>query len=274
MSWRFIMTSVALISVPASASVVHAQDMLAQAEQAYLEVDFPQTERMAQAALEAGGNNERRMIRIYQLIGLARSVEGDNDGSRAAYMRMLALDPDIEVDRNQPPHLRASFQEARGYWANRTERFETQMRASRAQGAIRVMLTDPIRMAATIVLYTRISGDIEFAETRVPPRSSQLISVEAIEDGESVEYYAVVIDAYDNTLITYGNEDEPHRIGRLPEASAPREGSSAPRESVLRSPVFWAITGSLLVAGGVTAGILIGSNDFGVLNSTLSVQAQ
>jgi hypothetical protein len=224
--------------------------------------------------LEAGNNGQRQMIRIYQLIGLSRSVSGDMDGSRSAYMRMLALDPNIEVDRNQPPHLRAPLQEARGYWANRIERFAVELRASRAQGAVRITLTDPMRMASNIVLFSRSAGTIAFDESRLAPRSSQLAPVEEIGEGGAAEYYAVITDAYGNTLISHGNEDEPHRIGELPSVG---EGTAAPVEAgvpLFRSPVFWSITGGLLLAGGITAGVIIANTDFGVLRSTLSVQAQ
>lgn len=249
-----------------------AQDLLEQAEEAYLQVDFDEAARLAQGALETGDNDARRVFRIYQIIGFARAVAGDAEGARNAYMRMLAVRPDAQGDRDQSPQLRAPLLEARGYWANRSERFGLDLLPSTAQRGMRVRLSDPLRMAASITLYTRSLGDFSYDEARLPPRSSQLTPVSQLGDGEAIEYYAAIYDPYGNQLFTVGSEDEPRRFGELATVAATPAQNDSNQGSLFRSPVFWSIAGAVLVAGGVTAGLLIANQERGQLRSRYSIQ--
>ena len=89
---------------------------------------------------------------------------------------------------------------------------------------------------------------------------------------EAIEYYAAIFDPYGNILFTLGSEDEPRRFGELVTAVNSPEPVEPEGDSFFRSPIFWSIAGAVLVAGGVTTGLLIANQERGLLRSRYSIQ--
>lgn len=246
--------SLALAASLGAAPVAAQDDPLPAAEQAYLEVDFERTYELARRALEDGGQPLARLTRIYQLMGIAAAAQGLEEESRDAYIRMLALDPQAEVDRNLSPRLRSPFMEARGFWTSRSERLGAEARVVRSRALVRVRLVDPLEMASAVVVYARgAHGD--YREHRSEAGPSTVVELDELLEADAVvEYYVQVLDAHGNRLIEIGDEFEPEVSGEA--AERPTEGPLEPDDGdggggALRSPWFWIVAVAVLAGAGV-----------------------
>ncbi len=239
-------------ALPAGASA-QTRDIIGEAEEAYLNVDFDATLALAEEALESGRLTPDRVVRVYELIGVAAAASGDEDRARDAYKKMLALQPDSTVDTNLAPRLRAPFMEARGFWSTRSDTFAAEVRLVRQQSGLRVLLTDPISMATEIRVLTRVEGEMTpMHETRVPPSASALIEVPGLPDADRIEYVVQVLDANGNRLFDLGTEDEPNVVGRDPRPIVVGGGDR-------RIPVWvWAVVGGVIAAAAVGVGLYFG----------------
>lgn len=229
---------------------------LAQAEQSYLDVDFAAALTAAQEALREGGHTPQELMRIYQLLGVCSSAEGHAERARDFFLRMLAIDPDAELDDTVPPRLRAPFLEARGIVGARPTRLGVEVGIARAQSAVHVALTDPFQVGQTVVLHARIEGQAEFTTAEERARASIDMPLAGSGDADRVEYWLEVRDPFGNQVLTQGTEFEPRVVGRMSVATGPAAGGGA-GVNVLEEPWFWIVVG-VVVAGGATAGAVLG----------------
>ena len=254
---RVLVLTVLLAALLSNSSLAVAQSALAEAEAAYQEIDYERTQERASAALRDGGLSKRQLVRTYELLGIAEAAAGDSDASRDAYVRMLAIDPDAQVDADLSPRFREPFMEARGYWSSRRAQLDVEVRFDRARGALRVLLSDPVGMASQIRVLSRLPGTIEYAEARRPANESVRFEVDGAVGTGAIEYLLRVEDEHGNTLIERGTEEEPNQMGRLSGAvSGGGAGSTDDPDgggSILKSPWFWVVTGVVLVGAGAGA---------------------
>ena len=230
-----------------SASAQDGKQLLKDAEDAYLNVDFEESRKLSLSALEYGGNSVKQLVRIYELIGIAAAAEGDEEASRDAYIKMLALSPDAEVDESIAPQLRSPFMEAKGYWSSKSEGLSVRTRYVGNQNKLRATLTDPLGMGSELVLHFRPEGDgSEYTEARVASDEDKLM----FEVGEGpVEYYLELVDEYDNSLYSVGTEFEPEVAGnKAAETGGLDLGLRKPEKkvSIFKKPWFWIMTGVVL----------------------------
>ena len=240
-----------------AASSVHAQNTISEAEEAYLNVDFERTLELCDQALREGNHSPERVTRIYELMGVAHAANGDEDASREAYIKMLALDPESQVDTNLSPRLRSPFMEARGHWATRSERLTLDARLVRARASLRVIVTDPVSMATEVRVLTRVAGEMgEMNETRYPVEESRLVEVDGLPDADQIEYVVQLLDAHGNAIRQLGTEDEPRVVGRDPTTSGGVVGGGNDGGGI---PVWvWGVVGGVAAAAGLGLGLYFG----------------
>ena len=101
---------VLLAGVPALAD---ERATLERAEAAYAAVDFETARTESRAALAAGGHEPTDTLRLYTLLGISASALGDEDAARAAFRRVVALDPALRLDKSLSPKIRSPFLEFR-----------------------------------------------------------------------------------------------------------------------------------------------------------------
>ncbi len=266
---RGLFTLVVLVVTLLSSPTADAErgGTLSRAETAYEQVDLEGTLEQARQALEDGGHNRRQLIRIYELIGVSAAALGEEDESRAAYLRMLALAPDAQVDRNLSPQMRSPFLEARGYWVAHSERLEASESYSDRNDSVRIQLSDPLEMADTILVYCRIDDEEEFTEISEPAREIVGVELPGAQRAESIEYYIVILDQHGNNIIELGNEVEP-----LTEGGAGEGGDGG---GISRRRTLWivlSVVGATLVTAAVATGIAVGtSSDDGGIRTDVSV---
>lgn len=237
-------------------------DELRQAEQAYLRVDFEATLQHARSALEEGGRSRNELTRIYQLQGISAAALGREEDARDAYVRMLALDPGHEMDRNLAPRLRGPFLEARGYWTAQSDRLEAQVVLAREEGGLRVSVSDPLDMAGAVVLRARPAGAASWSETRVPAVGHQLVPIPGAAEATQVEYALEVLDAHGNRIVEQGTVGAPRTVGRAGLTASGPVREEPEGDSILASPIFWTIAGAIVV--GATIGIAVAASDTSV----------
>ena len=255
-------------STIATAALAQEAGSLELAEQAYLQIDFAETLEHATAAIESGTLTSAQLVRAYQLVGIAAAALEQEEESRDAYIRMLALDPSREVDRNLAPRLRSPFLEARGYWTARSDRLEANVGLDREEGALTVRFSDPLDMAQLVVVWARVAGSAEWEQVRRPAADSISIPLEGAADAGRIEYAVAVLDFHGNRLIEVGTPNDPRSIGEAQLTDAPpivaedEEGGG-----VLSSPVFWVVAGAVIVGAGVGGYFLLSDDAPGVQTS-------
>jgi hypothetical protein len=187
---------------------------LARAEEAYLRVDFEATREAAQEALRAGGHNRRRLTRIYQLLGIAGAALEDEEASREAYIRMLAIDEGAALDRSLAPRLRQPFLEARGFWSSRSDRLAAVVTLARPRGALHIEMVDPLGMIARWAIHARIDGGDEIYEREGTMEESIYVALPGLREARRVELALEVFDELGNRVVEIGTADEPYVIER------------------------------------------------------------
>lgn len=259
-----------VLIVPAVASA-QGREALARAEEAYLRVDFQATIENASQALESGSMSAADLVRVYQLVGISAAALEDEDRSREAYIRMLALDPSREVDRNLAPRLRSPFLEARGYWTGRSDRLEADVRFDDDERTLEIALSDPLSMAQLVVIWARPERTARWQQVRRPAAPS--ITVELEGSGSRVEYAVAVLDVHGNRLIELGDPASPRSVGEAALEPSTEDGRDEAGGSVLASPIFWTVAGALLLAGGIGGYLLLSNGEPGVRTAvTIGVQ--
>lgn len=259
----------ALFACSAFASYALAQEAepLARAEEAYLRVDFAATLEHATVAIESGALSPAQTVRAYQLVGIAAAALERDEESRDAYIRMLALDPAREVDRNLAPRLRSPFLEARGYWTARSDRLEAVVGLDRGEGALTVRFTDPLSMAQMIVVWARVFGSAEWERARRPAAPAVTVPLEGAAEAGRVEYALAVLDFHGNRLIELGTPNDPRSIGEAQVAEAPPVEEPDEDGSVLGSPIFWGVAAAVIVGAGVGGYFVLSQGSPGVETS-------
>jgi len=259
-------------AVPCAAGTARAQDALEQAENAYLQVDFESTLEHAIAALESGGNGPRRVTRVFELMGIAAAALEREEVSRQAYIRMLALDPEAEVDQNLAPRLRSTFLEARGFWTARSDRLAAEAAMVRSRGAVKIEVTDPLDMAVRVRVGARIEGESVFQDVTMDAGPAVWMPLEGLANADRIEYFAHVLDEHGNRIVELGGPDEPRVLGRSGLAGtggggsggggggASGGGGGGPSDGgsdLLASPVFWGVLGGAAVLAGIVGFVLL-----------------
>ncbi|MCS6797290.1 MAG: hypothetical protein NZ898_01955 [Myxococcota bacterium] len=228
-------------------------DPLVAAETAYQQVDYESVVQHAAAALAAGGRSPAETARIYQLLGLSAAALDEPERAREAFLRMLALTPDVPVDRSLAPQLRSPWLEARGWWAARTDRLGVRVSWARARRAIRIDLVDPLAMAASVRIRWRGGPDGALNEERFEVGGALYVPVGDAGRSEPIEVIVEVLDEHGNRLFELGSEDAPEVVpgtGPMAGANAATEalgvGEQQPRSddgrshgTMFSSPVFW-----------------------------------
>jgi hypothetical protein len=194
------------------------------------------------------------MVRIYEFVGMAAAALENADLARDAYTRLLALDPDFQLDEGLSPRFREPFLEARGYWAAQSDRLAAQVILARARGALRVDLTDPLAMGRTLRVLSRLEGEDEYHEAELPSAPQTYVEIPRFSEASRVEYVVQVLDGHGNRLVEIGNEDAPEVAGR---AAAGQDVETEPPSRAW----IWAVIGvgaAVVVASVVATGVVLG----------------
>ena len=229
-------------------------------EDAAEQVDFPRVVQTARAVLEAGALTPRELARAHQLLAAALSFQGDDDGARTAYARMLAADPTAQPDATVPPRLQGPFHAARAAGAS------LGADVSWVGPQITIRVHDPLDLVVRAEVYAMppVGGDpVLVLANALEPRGHGAQRVEApagdpdaaegngkrvvgsvddaYRDSEGVlRYFVRLRDGQHSTWWSFGTADAPraHLRPRAPylDASATSPQPAAAASSAVASP--------------------------------------
>lgn len=194
-------------------------DPLEAAEQAYRDVDFETQRDEATRALEAGNNDRARLAQLYRLLGIAHAALDEREAAKAWFQRLLALEPDFELERALSPRLRSPYLEARGFWDVASARLSIDVTPGSPSEDLRLSVHDPLDMVARVrvramgntpVLVVE-SGAPEIVVTRseLAPHSGRPLQAELLDGHGNV----VLARALPPTMTTLAEAEHPERGG-------------------------------------------------------------
>jgi len=179
-----------------------------QAEVAYAAVDFDRTRELATAALIRGGNSVRQTERLYFLLGIADAALGQNAEARNAFIALLAINPDLHLDRTLSPKLRAPYAEALGFWRSSSARLAATATPNRSGDELLVEISDPVDMVKLVAVQSRAAGD-DFATNFHAAGGRRELSLPL---GNRREFVISLLDEHKNAIFQLGSRVKPLRF--------------------------------------------------------------
>ncbi len=237
---------------------------LVAAETAFAQLSYDDAIKRAEAAIKVGGLSHDQLRRSYKVLALARAGSDQADKAREAFVQLLTYAPDYALDASHGPKIQQPFLEARGFWRGQSGRPGLDVSALLREGesgTLRVTLRDPTRIVKRAVIAYRWGTAAPFKRVDAAV-GDQVIVIPAPPSGVTrLDYFAQAFDAQQDAVFESGNESVPKTAILDVSQRRPVGGDGAPpREesgSLFSKPVFWVVTALVLVAGGVTTGLIL-----------------
>jgi hypothetical protein len=243
----------ALIVIWAAPAFAQNRSATAAAERAYQDVDFPNTQRLAQHALEAGGATRQETARLYVLLGISAAALGNAEEAKQRFVAALAIDPNLKLEKNLSPKIRDPYLEAQGFWSASSQRLLLDARPAGDEDHLIIRLTDPAALVARIELRAgRVGDDLPRTPTvleRAP--ISRFPLPELIRRGD-YEYAVRALDGSGNVLAEYGTDSDPMIVRAAAHSPSPDYPTHfTPRAQSYLLPVALGLAGLGATAAGV-----------------------
>jgi hypothetical protein len=263
------MMSVALVAPRAAyAADARVQQDLEQAEQALVNLDYDNANKVASRVVQQRGLSHEQLVRAYRVVAITDAVLDKESASRDAFQQLLTYDPNYQGDSNLGPKVQAPFMEARGYLRAQAQQpgveVSVQLRPSEA-GTIRVTMRDPTHLVKRIAVSYRWGGEGIFTTTPVQAAEGTSVEVPPPPSGTTrLDYYVQALDDRDGAVFESGNASVPKSAtvdmsGAF--AASRGGGSGAPVAEHHASALPWVLTGlGVLVVGGIVTGIVVATN--------------
>lgn len=185
-----------LVTLP---TLAHAGKALDKAQEAFDALSLEEAAPLFEKALEEPGTREER-IREWRGLGLSRAFMGDNAGAKAAFEKLLLIDPDAKVDTSMGPKISRPYDAAKKAMRGK----KSSLSVSRGRtGAVVAILSEAVPLAAEVQLFWRVHGQKTFTLVKGPP--DQPLSVDTPPD-EDLDAYAQALDAANGVLFEDGSE--------------------------------------------------------------------
>ncbi len=195
-------------------------------------------------------------ILVLRTLALAQFALGREDETRAAFERLLRVDPAHQLDRRLAPRLRVLLEETRAKLATqavapppppglKAVEVVAQPAVGREGTPLALRVADPGRDAPMLTLYHRSGGARAYSRVeahRLAAGGYALTVPGALIHPPSFEFYLVLLDGAGAPVAGAGSLADPVR---LPVSAAPRP--------VYRKAWFWGTIGGVVAAGALAA---------------------
>lgn len=257
--------AVAIAALVASATVVHAEPpdaaarkALATGERLFADQEYARAVKVLIPVTRDGDAPRAVRVRAWELIALARYIDGDQGGARDAFERLLEADPGFQLrDTSGSPRIRAFFDRIRAEVvpAGATSDVDLEHAAPRAATAggkveLEVRATrgaDAVR--GVVVLYRRL-GELGYREQAgrsvADDRWRAAVRLPGARHAYAIEYYVEARGAAGAVLARVASPDQPLSI---PVAAG--GGGGAPWYGR-----WYVLTGAAVLAAGATGAIV------------------
>jgi hypothetical protein len=236
------------LSLAASARA-QADASLSEVRKAYADVDYERTRSLAAAAIRRGGSDRASTSELYLLWATAAAAVDKTDEARQAFTYALAANPELKLDRNLSPKIRAPYLEARGAMAGADDKPPLDVTVRPRKQELELALHDILQVAASLVVSTRAGEGTPFSRRRFEAAATRRVPKPV---GSELQFFVQVLDRYGNVLFDLGTEEEPQRLVQV---TSERPGPVAPTaRGKDASPVPYYVTSGVLAGLGLAAG--------------------
>lgn len=219
------------------ASTANAQDLQA-ADRALRRRDLEVAVRTAMDVIERGGNPVADLAAAWMVVGRAEAERGNEDASRTAFMRALALDPSATVERTASNNVRSRFLEARGALSEASVPLDASVDVVDDRTLL-LRTVDVAGVVARVRLRFRQGGQERFIDQVFPVAPEIRVPFQPLASPSHIEVLLTLIDEFGNRVWPRGDEGAPLRIevpvrsgsASEPGARADRAGTSAANTS-------------------------------------------
>ena len=205
--------------------------------------------RLLEVARHAGPWTYADHVRLYEQLGLAYAYQGKADDARAAFERLLTIDPGHAIPYTLSPKVTFLFQQAREQLRTRPPptldiAFPRDAQAKDPLPLTFEVLVDPLSFLRHVELHFRLKGQPGYrllqTALAAPGHYVQLaLPPEALERDFVREFFAVVKDDQGNEVLRVGSE-------RFPREAAAR---FLPVMKWYQRWWVWALVGSTVALG-------------------------
>lgn len=255
-SWRVavavLLLSTSAIAAPPKKEVPADIDS---AEQLLTRLDYEGANAAAEKIVKLRGLSHDNLLRAYKVLAITSAVLDNEKDAREAFLQVLIMEPEYQVDQNLGPKVTDPFREARGsFRAMQTKpALEASATVQTSGGTIRVTTRDPTKLVKKVSVGYRWTSSGEFTVSQVAPGEGISVEVAAAPAGRTrLDFYAQGLDERDSALLEAGNPLVPKSAFAAVDPSGTKGDKGGGGGSIFGSPVFWVITG-VVVAGGATA---------------------
>jgi tetratricopeptide (TPR) repeat protein len=279
-----------LLLFPATA---RGQDALAEARQKLENLDFPGALEASERALESPQAGPAELVDAYRIKGLSLSALHRMEESRAAFTKLLSIDPKFLISADISPKLSAPFQQAlvkaRELEPISLVHIPAGPRKNPQLNELSVKLkSDPHSLVKQLRACYR-TGTGPWSRTppvEVSQPGSFTLPLPAKAPSTDVWYYFEALTAAGGVLARAGNRDQPFRaepaaVAKAPEpfAAPPVAGGTYEDEHRDRGPEwyqswwFWTAVGAVVVGAsvGIYAGVATGGDESGPKDYVIDV---
>jgi len=255
----------------AEAPDARARKLLAAGETLFGEQEYGRAIKVLVAVTRDAAAPRALRVRAWELIALARFIEGDEGGARDAFERLLEADPGFQLrDDSGSPRIRRFFEKIRREVGPAAEASEVDLEHAAPRGAVAgKQLELEIRalrggdqVREVVVLHRRL-GAMRYAEQ--PARATgdrrwrAVVTLETARRASSLEYYVEARGAGGSVLARIAGPDAPLSI-------AVAAGGAERRSWASR---WYVVTGVAVLAAGATGAILWGATSSGTPEGSL-----
>lgn len=212
-----------LLLTAGSARAEIESDAVKRGVAAYDQIDFANAVKVLEGALTESLTREEKIVAC-RTLAFAQAGLGHLDEARAAFVKLLRVDPNAELDRGVAPRLRALFEEARAQVAtgrvavapSTLPTLAPAVRPAHPREGQPVSITFVHKggMAQTLQLYHRVAGDPAYNEVRLQPQGDrfELVLPRSAVRAPGVEYYVTALDDQQAAVARAGTFGTPLRI--------------------------------------------------------------
>jgi hypothetical protein len=236
-----------------------AEQDLAAAEQAYVDLDLEKANQLADALAHRRGLSHEELVRTYRLLARTHAVLGHDKEARDAFVRLLTYAPDEREDKKMSPRVTSRMQEARGtlitYSARPGVEAAALLGSGSSGGSIHITTRDPTHVVKRVALAFRWGNTGRFAVSDVTVGEDTLPLPAPPAGVARLDYWVQAYDDLDDVVFEVGNPSSPKTALVTTSATpsvTPGEERSGAQGSVFTSPIFWLIAGGVVAAGAAT----------------------
>ena len=242
------------------------------AEALFGKLEFEEANKVADRVTKLRGLTHDQLVRAYKILAITHAFIDHEDPAREAFVLLMTYEPDYQVDPNQGPKVTTPFYEARGFWRSQPTKpgldVAAQVRGQES-GTLRITTRDPTHIVKRVAVGYRWGQSGDYTTSSNAPGNGVQVEVPAPPTGKSrLEYYVQALDDRDDVAFESGNPLAPKSAiadTSAPPMTPPDSGRDRDKDKggggIFSSPIFWTITGIVVVGGATTAFLVLRPKD-------------